>query len=90
MALYDITIEGSTYTGIKEMIFVSGNMIIKGFTYNGEFYKKTLICPEFKDFEIERSDIDETKISMEEMARSFQSVEMSPPVQTMPVPQERM
>lgn len=88
MALYDITIEGSTYTGVKEMIFVSGNMIIKGFTYNEEFYKKTVICPDFKDFEIERSDIDETKIPVEEMARSFQSVDMPAPVQTMPLPQE--
>lgn len=87
MALYDITIGATTFTGVKEMIFVSGNMIIKGFTYHGNFYKKTVLCPDFKKFEIERSDIDETKIPVEEMARSFQSVEMSPPLQTMPLPQ---
>lgn len=88
MALFDISFNGTTYTGVKEMMFVEGNLLIKGFTYEGEFYKQVVINPELKDFEIERSDIDETKISMEEMARSFQSVEVSPPVQTMPLPQE--
>lgn len=86
--LFDITIGNTTYTGVKEMLFVNGNMIIKGFTYNGNFYKKTLLCPDFKIFEIERSDIDETKISVEEMARSFQSVDMSPPVLPLPISQE--
>ena len=85
--LFDITIGNTTYTGVKEMVFVSGNMIIKGFTYEGTFYKKSLICPDFKIFEIERSDIDETKIPLEEMARSFQSMDVQTSVQVMPVPQ---
>ena len=85
--LFDITIGSTTYTGVKELVFVGGNIIIKGFTYNGNFYKKTLLYPDLRIFEVERSDIDETEISVEEMARSFQSVDMSPPVQTMPLPQ---
>ena len=90
MALYDVTINTTTYTGVKEMMFVEGNLVIKGFTYEGEFYKEYIINPEIATLEIERSEIDDTKISMEEMARALQSVDMPSPVSVMQIPQERM
>lgn len=86
MALFDISFNNTTYVGVKEMMFVEGNLLIKGFTYEGKFYKTVVIDPELSDFKLERSDIDETKIPLEEMARSTQHVDMSTHMPVMPVP----
>lgn len=79
--LYDVTINHSTHVGVKEMMFVGGNLLIKGFDYEGYFYKHLIMDPEIKSIDIERSDIDESKISMEEMASAFQSLDMPTPMQ---------
>lgn len=78
--LFDITFNKTTYVGVKEMLFVEGNLLIKGFNYDGTFYKKLVLEPELADLEVERSEIDETKIPVEEMARSFQSLDMPTPM----------